>query len=57
MLAVVPGEGFDPQALQAHCRERLGTRSPRKIVQVDHIPRNAMGKVLRRELATLGGAS
>lgn len=57
MLAVVPGEGFDPQALLAYCRERLGTRSPRKIVHVDHIPRNAMGKVLRRELAKLGGAS
>jgi acyl-CoA synthetase (AMP-forming)/AMP-acid ligase II len=56
LLAVVAGQGFDPASLLAHCREKLGLRSPRKIVQVESIPRNATGKVLRRELqARFGG--
>ena len=56
VLAVVAGHGFDPDGLLSFCRDRLGTRSPRKIFQVESIPRNDMGKVLRRELQTrLGG--
>lgn len=41
----------DPAHLLAHCRQRLGVRSPRKIVIVESIPRNFAGKPLRRELA------
>jgi len=55
LLAVVAGCGFDPQGLLAHCRERLGTRCPRKIIQIEQIPRNAMGKVVRRELQNMFG--
>ncbi len=56
VLAVVAGHEFDPDGLLTFCRDRLGTRSPRKIFQVESIPRNAMGKVLRRELqARFGG--
>ena len=51
MLAVVAGEGFDGAALLAACRARLGLRAPRKVVVLDALPRNAQGKVLRRELA------
>lgn len=51
VLAVVGDAGFDGAALLAHCRARLGLRAPRKVVAVDAIPRNAMGKVLRRALA------
>lgn len=55
MLAVVAGEGFDAAALVAHCRERLGLRAPRKVVALATLPRNAQGKVLRRELPRLAG--
>jgi acyl-CoA synthetase (AMP-forming)/AMP-acid ligase II len=52
-LAVVGDEAMDAQALLAHCRTRLGSRAPVRILQVDALPRNALGKVLRRELARL----
>ncbi|BDG73923.1 2-succinylbenzoate--CoA ligase [Roseomonas fluvialis] len=55
VLAVVPEAGFDAQRLLALCRERLGVRAPRKIVALDALPRNAAGKVLRRELVQLSG--
>jgi long-chain acyl-CoA synthetase len=51
MLAAVAREGFDTAALLAHCRARLGLRAPRKVVVVPALPRNAAGKVLRRDLA------
>jgi len=51
MLAVVARDGFDPAALLALCRARLGLRAPRRVVVVPSLPRNAQGKVLRRELA------
>jgi acyl-CoA synthetase (AMP-forming)/AMP-acid ligase II len=56
MLAVVPGEGFDAAALLAHGRERLGLRAPRKVLTLPALPRNAAGKVLRRELEAMARA-
>ena len=53
VLAVVGDAGFDAAGLLAHCRARLGLRAPRKVVAVDAIPRNAMGKVLRQQLAEM----
>ena len=47
---VAPG-ALDVAALQAQCRARLGLRAPRRVVVVAALPRNAAGKVLRRELA------
>jgi acyl-coenzyme A synthetase/AMP-(fatty) acid ligase len=41
------------EELMACARERLGVRAPRKIIVLDALPRNAAGKVLKRELATL----
>ncbi|WP_230167852.1 class I adenylate-forming enzyme family protein [Roseomonas sp. CECT 9278] len=55
VLAAVVREGFDAAALLAHCRARLGMRAPRRIVVVPALPRNAQGKVLRRELARVAG--
>jgi acyl-CoA synthetase (AMP-forming)/AMP-acid ligase II len=43
--------GVDVPALSAYARERLGVRAPRKVVIVAALPRNANGKVLKRELA------
>ena len=51
MAAVQAGEGFDEAAVLAHCRERLGRRAPVRLVQVPGLPRNAMGKLMRSELA------
>jgi acyl-CoA synthetase (AMP-forming)/AMP-acid ligase II len=53
MLAVVTDPGFDAAALLALCRGRLGVRAPRKILMLSALPRNAQGKVLRRELVQL----
>lgn len=56
LLAVVGGPGFDAAALLAHCRARLGVRAPRRVLELPALPRNAQGKVLRRDLAALAGA-
>jgi long-chain acyl-CoA synthetase len=47
---------LDPGALVAHCRARLGLRAPRKAIIVPALPRNAAGKVLRRELTQIAAA-
>ena len=45
------GPGVDEEGVTAHCRRRLaGFKAPRTIAFVDELPRNAMGKVLHREL-------
>lgn len=51
---VVPVAGADPtdQELDAHCRERLAAfKVPTSFVRAESLPRNAMGKVSRSELA------
>jgi fatty-acyl-CoA synthase len=56
-LAVVvptPGPSTDPAELLAHCREHLaGYKKPSAIVFAPRLPRNAAGKVLKRELREL----
>lgn len=45
---------FDEPALRTWCRERLaGYKVPREIRQVEKLPRNPTGKVMRRELRAL----
>ena len=51
LAAVVMKGAFDEKALLARCREQLGQRAPMRLVQVDALPRNDAGKVMRRELA------
>lgn len=53
VVAVVLREQVDSKALSAWCRQRLGTRTPKHIVFVSALPRNEMGKVRKRELASL----
>ena len=43
----------DAQALTRYARERLGARAPRKVVVLERLPRNAAGKVLKRDLAAM----
>jgi long-chain acyl-CoA synthetase len=46
-----PGVELDPDELRAFCGERLADyKVPRQIRFVDALPRNATGKVLKREL-------
>jgi acyl-CoA synthetase (AMP-forming)/AMP-acid ligase II len=55
--AVVPRAGaqLDPQTLTAWCRSRLADHAvPRHWHLLDALPRNAMGKILKRELRALG---
>ena len=50
-LAVVAERPIDADELLSHCRSRLGSRAPVGFVQLKALPRNPMGKVLRRKLA------
>ena len=58
VVAAVVGSA-DEGALAAHCRAVLaGYKQPRRFVFVDELPRNAYGKVLKRELrASLSGSA
>jgi len=54
--AVVLREGaeFDPDEIERVCRENLaGFKIPRVIVPFDELPRNAVGKVLKKSLGEL----
>lgn len=49
--AVVPGAGFDRDAVNDHLAERLGAaRAPKRLVVLERLPRNELGKVLKRRL-------
>lgn len=46
-----PGASLDPEALRAHCKSSLaGYKVPREFVEVDELPTNPMGKVLRKKV-------
>ena len=54
---VVPAEGaaLTSAAVRAWCRERVGSHEvPRKVMLRDHLPKNAAGKILKRELRAGG---
>ncbi|HHX84517.1 MAG TPA: AMP-binding protein [Actinomycetales bacterium] len=54
VAAVVPEPGatLDPEALRAHCKASLtGYKVPREFVEMDELPTNPMGKVLRKKVA------
>jgi long-chain acyl-CoA synthetase len=50
-VAVVLRQATTAEELLAFCRERLGVRTPRIIGIFPALPRNATGKILKRELA------
>jgi long-chain acyl-CoA synthetase len=57
VVAVVeplPGAALDADAVRAHCLAHLARyKVPERFVAVDHLPRNAMGKVERARLPDL----
>ncbi len=54
VMAVVEAEPFDEGVLRAHCAANLAKyKVPERFVPVDTLPRNAMGKIVRTELAEL----
>jgi len=54
-VVCAPGEAPGADAVRAWCREHLGRHEvPRKVFFRDKLPRNAAGKVLKRELRTAG---
>jgi len=51
-VVVAAGSDVTEEEIRAHCRERLaGFKVPKSIAFVPELPRNAQGKLLRRELA------
>jgi acyl-CoA synthetase (AMP-forming)/AMP-acid ligase II len=51
MVVPVPDSDFDPDGLLAYCREHLaGYKCPASVEVVAELPRNATGKVLKRQL-------
>jgi len=55
-VVVAPGATLDPDALASRCREHLAPYAvPARFVAVDALPRNDVGKVLRRELVAGAG--
>ena len=50
-VVVKDGQAATPEELIAHCRERLGAfKVPKHVVLVGALPKNASGKLLKREL-------
>jgi long-chain acyl-CoA synthetase len=46
-----PGAQLDEEALRAHCRDLLAAyKVPRRIVQIDDMPRSMLGKILRKQV-------
>ncbi|BAX96207.1 putative fatty-acid-CoA synthetase FadD [Mycobacteroides stephanolepidis] len=51
----VTNQSIDATAVQEFVKDNLARyKAPRDVIFVDELPRNAMGKVLKRELAALG---
>ena len=54
VVALVEGDRIDDDALRAHCLEHLAKyKVPERFVVVASLPRNAMGKIVRKDLPEL----
>ncbi|MGH8547189.1 MAG: long-chain-fatty-acid--CoA ligase [Methylococcales bacterium] len=54
-VVVAEGSGLDETAIRRWCREHLGRyQIPRKFHRVSELPKNASGKILKRELSRKG---
>jgi len=51
VVVVKKGESVTPEDIMEHCRANLASfKRPRSIVFVDELPRNPMGKIIKRQL-------
>ncbi|MDZ4755294.1 MAG: AMP-binding protein [Phycisphaerae bacterium] len=51
-VELIEGATFDGSSIRAHCRSHLTQfKVPREIRQVESLPRNATGKIVRRQLS------
>lgn len=55
-VAVVLRHAVPVEELARYCRQHLGIRAPRAFFLIDAIPRNPIGKILRRRLSELAVA-
>jgi acyl-coenzyme A synthetase/AMP-(fatty) acid ligase len=51
VAALIPNGPLDLPTLAAYCRQKLELLAPANYLLVQDFPRNASGKVIRRELA------
>lgn len=50
-VVLTPGSSTDPETLEEHCRRELaGYKIPRRWYIIDALPRNAGGKIVKRDL-------
>jgi fatty-acyl-CoA synthase len=50
-VVVRPGHTLTENELITHCRERLaGFKTPKQVILIEKLPKNASGKILKREL-------
>jgi acyl-CoA synthetase (AMP-forming)/AMP-acid ligase II len=50
-LTLSPDSSVDENSVIEHCRQKLANfKIPRSVVIIDEFPRNAAGKILKREL-------
>jgi long-chain acyl-CoA synthetase len=57
-VVVAPGQVFDAAALEQACRQRLTPyKVPARFLQIEALPRNEVGKVMKRELVERFGES
>jgi long-chain acyl-CoA synthetase len=56
VLVMKPGCQLDEPSLRAHCAQRLaGYKCPRSYATAERLPRNAVGKLLRKDLRMVAG--
>lgn len=53
VAAIIPGANVSRDELAAYCAQHLGERKPLAFIFLEQFPRNAMGKIVRRELAAM----
>jgi len=54
LVEPLPGSAVDEDVLRSHCLEQLAKyKVPERFVAVEAFPRNAMGKIVRKELSAL----